>query len=72
MEEIKIIQKNQGVGFQKPIDTEFAGVIFDNGKIAYVDSNDFICSAHDKSELIRSLKQDKTCVDAYVIHNHKG
>lgn len=67
MEEIVIKQTKRPVGFWKPVDeTPLQDVVFDNGKIAYLNSDDEICAAPDENALVKNLKQG-SCYNVEIL-----
>lgn len=72
MEEIEIKQLTRGVGFAvKPVETSLQGVVFDNGKIAYLNSSEDVCGAYDEKSLVKSLKAENSCIEVQVIRKYK-
>jgi hypothetical protein len=67
MEEIIIKQIKQGVGFAKPVETPLQGVVFNNGKVAYLNANEEVCAATDEKSLVKNLKQGN-CFEVHIIH----
>lgn len=70
MEEIEIKQTMLDFGFKKPVQKTMEGVLFGNGKIAYL-ANEDICVAYDEKSAVNALKQERGCIEVQVIHKHK-
>jgi hypothetical protein len=54
---IKIVHQKSPAGFGKPQTLTYDGVIFSNGKVAYVDENDIILSCEKKETLVKELEK---------------
>lgn len=72
MEEIEIVQIKIGVGFCKSNKVTFHGIIFDNGKIAYLNESEDVCTAYNDDVLIKPLKQESRCIDAYIVYQEES
>lgn len=67
MEEITITQTLRGVGFvTTPTTQTLSGVVFDNGKVAYLDTNEVICASESEQVLARTLKKEPRCIDVKI------
>jgi len=64
---VTIIQTLRGAGFTpKPEIQRLPGVIFENGKVAYLDKEEVICAAESEQLLLRALKKEPRCIDAQI------
>ncbi len=59
MELIKIAYDKPSYGFGKPTPTQYNGVKFDDGKIAYQDSDGVIYTSNSTDDLTKALRNAK-------------
>jgi hypothetical protein len=57
MKQIKIVHKQHPTGFGKVQKHEYEGVVFEKGKVAYVDKNDQVCVYDGEEKLKEDLKK---------------
>lgn len=70
MKEITIKQKVVGTGFSKSTEKTFEGAEFENGRIAYLNSDEQICAADSEKRLVTDLKAVNGCISVQVIRKH--
>jgi hypothetical protein len=71
IEKITITQKKVGFGFGVSTHHSLQGVMFENGKIAYLNMDEDVCAAPDEKALVKTLKQDAGCIEVHVTHEYK-
>lgn len=72
MKTIEIVQTKLATGFTaRPTSHTLPGVVFGNGKIAYL-SDDQVCAAQDEGDLVKTLKASPGCLSVNVVHKGKS
>jgi hypothetical protein len=57
MKQIKITHVKRPIGFGKVQKHEYEGVVFEKGKVAYVDNNDEVCVYDGQDKLKKELEK---------------
>lgn len=68
MQQIEIQHTKQPCGFTaKPTTTTLAGVKFENGKIAYLNTDGAVCAGDDEQAVVKSLKSEAGTIEVQVV-----